>query len=136
MPKCIDDKTFRKEIGARFKEIRLQLNLSQKNLSSTLSTTQANVANIERGAIYPNMTILLILTTEYQVNLSWLLTGKGNMFAIDMNALGFDKPPDERYTKLLHDMITRPVMAELIFGKFKELGLLLGNGSDIEKDAR
>lgn len=127
MPNPIDEKTFKEKIGSRLKEVRQKLDLPQKELAFKFSTTQSNIANIERGSIYPNTNMLLTLLIEYQVNIAWLLTGKGKMFVIDMNSFETDSPLDNRYTEMLDHMISHPDVEELIFAKFKELKLILGD---------
>jgi transcriptional regulator with XRE-family HTH domain len=134
MSNRIDENTLRKEIGGRLKAARQRLGLRQKALASKLATTQSNIANIERGAIYPNNFMLFTLAGEYRVNVTWLLTGKGGMFVIDMNVIESDKPLDARYTQLLNHMTKNPDMEELMFAKFKELKIIFRRASDTPKE--
>jgi transcriptional regulator with XRE-family HTH domain len=134
MPNRIGDNTLRKEIGRRLKVVRQSLDMPQKALAYKLDTTQSNIANIERGAIFPNNFMLFTLASEYRVNITWLINGTGSMFVIDMKVYESDKPPDARYTELLNEMMRNPDMEEMIFAKFKELKLIMDIKKDKDKD--
>jgi len=75
------EKKFKIEIGKRFAEIRTHLKMSQKTFAQYFSTHQSQIANIERGVIYPNMTLLSRLMFDLQINPYWLFGGIGDMIA-------------------------------------------------------
>jgi len=67
-------------IGTRFKKLRERLKLSQQNFARQLNITQQTYSLIEKDKHLPNVKIILILSDNFNVNLNWLISGKGNMF--------------------------------------------------------
>jgi len=68
------------DIGVRFKEIRCKLKLNQTEFSNKINVTQSAVSQIEKNIISPSSDVLINISNTYNVNLNWLLTGKGDMF--------------------------------------------------------
>jgi len=66
-------------IGKRIKQIRNKLNISQKNFASELSTSAPKLSNYENGKYGVKTDMLEILYIKFNINLNWLVTGKGNM---------------------------------------------------------
>lgn len=66
------------EIGARIRAVRVTLGLPQAGFAAELSTTQANISQIETGALLPTGKFLLRFTEKCpEVDLNWLFTGTG-----------------------------------------------------------
>lgn len=74
-------------IDQRLKELRENLKLSQKELADSLGTLLTTISKYERGENKPSVDFLLKLCEIYNVNLSWLIAGKGSMFIV---------PPDNK----------------------------------------
>lgn len=129
---AVDEGILKKEIGKRLKEVRAALKLSQKDFAKELWTTQPTVANIERGAIYPNIIILLVLSQK-QINLKWLISGIGKMVIHETDSHYFSMPLNDRYINLINVMMTNKDIEEIILAKAKDLALLL-NTKPPEKD--
>lgn len=68
------------DISLRVKKLRNEKKLSQTEFAAALGTTQATISRYEKGDRQPEADFLAKLTTIYNVNLSWLLTGTGSMF--------------------------------------------------------
>lgn len=67
-------------IGTRFKKLREHLELSQEKFSRQFNITQQTYSLIEKGKRLPNIKTVMILSDNFNVNLNWLISGKGNMF--------------------------------------------------------
>lgn len=69
------------EIGKRLNEFRKKINLSQIELSNSLDIPQSSLSEMEKGRknISYN-TIISLLSNYYNLNIDWLLTGRGDMF--------------------------------------------------------
>ncbi|MFA5479713.1 MAG: XRE family transcriptional regulator [Candidatus Muiribacteriota bacterium] len=65
----------------RFKELRKKLNISQKILAEKLGIPVTAVSKYETGKIKPSSDILGRLIDVYDININWLLTGRGNIFS-------------------------------------------------------
>jgi SOS-response transcriptional repressor LexA len=63
----------------RIRELRKSLDMTQVEFSTKLGVGQSNTADWERGRSCPSIEALTNLANVYNINLNWLLTGKGNM---------------------------------------------------------
>ena len=79
-------------ISRRIRQIRDTLELSQRIFSRTLSLSPSYIAGIESGSLKINARLIKLIVSEFGVNETWLLTGKGEMFS---------QNPDEKFTKLV-----------------------------------
>jgi len=94
--------------GERIKNIRLELRLSQDKFGEGLGITKQYVSNIENGIALLSNEKLTSLLVNYNVNINYILTGKGEVF------LGSDKKEEDK----LENKILQVVL------KMKEKGLL------------
>lgn len=81
----------RKDIGKRFRLIREQKNISQTEMGSSLGIQYQHVSKYERGESVPTWENLIKMIELYNVNINWLLTGRGNMY---LTPLGYDEVSD------------------------------------------
>jgi transcriptional regulator with XRE-family HTH domain len=79
-------------VNLRIKQIRETLELSQRSFSSILSLSHSYIANVETGTLKVNGRLIKLIVSEFAVNETWILTGKGEMFS---------QNPDEKFTKLV-----------------------------------
>jgi transcriptional regulator with XRE-family HTH domain len=68
-------------ITARIKAVRKALGLSQRAFCKGVFLSQGFYAQIENGLKKANERIYELISTKYNVNKEWLLTGKGEMFS-------------------------------------------------------
>ena len=68
------------EIGVRIKEIRIKLDIQQKEMAETLQIAASYLSGIEKGNANPGPELFVRLASEYHVNMNYLFTGKGDMF--------------------------------------------------------
>jgi len=68
-------------INARIKAVRKTLGLSQRAFCRGIFISQGFYAQIENGLKKGNNRIYELISTKYNVNKDWLLTGKGEMFS-------------------------------------------------------
>ncbi|MBD3288333.1 helix-turn-helix domain-containing protein [candidate division KSB1 bacterium] len=81
----------KKEIGVRFRNIREARNLSQAEMGNSLGIKYQHVSKYERGESVPTWENLIKMVELYNVNLNWLLTGRGKMF---LTPLGYVEKED------------------------------------------
>lgn len=65
----------------RLKQIRNVLNLNQIDFAKKIGMSQSTYANFESGIRSVKQEFLENLAEKYNINIHWLLTGKGEMFA-------------------------------------------------------
>jgi transcriptional regulator with XRE-family HTH domain len=68
-------------VNARIKAVRKALELSQRAFCKGIFISQGFYAQIEGGFKKANERICELISTKYNVNKEWLLTGKGEMFS-------------------------------------------------------
>jgi transcriptional regulator with XRE-family HTH domain len=68
-------------ITSRIKAVRETLGLSQRAFCKGIFLSQGFYAQIENGLKKANERIYELISTRYNVNKEWLLTGKGEMFS-------------------------------------------------------
>jgi transcriptional regulator with XRE-family HTH domain len=69
--------------GNRFVEFRKYLKISQTKLANELGTSQTVIFRYEKGERVPDVIFLEKLQNKFNVNLNWLINGKGEMFIND-----------------------------------------------------
>lgn len=66
--------------GERIREIRTLLNLSQEELGKIFNTSKQYISKLENNLVQLNNAKMVILAEIYNVNINYILTGKGSMF--------------------------------------------------------
>lgn len=66
-------------VNQRFRNIRNSFHLTQEMFGKRLDVNQANITDIERGKILPNIKVMEKLHFTFGINLNWLLCGSGKM---------------------------------------------------------
>ena len=77
--------------GSRLKKIRKELQLSQEEFGKRIGLTRAAIAAVEAGNNKFSNEVLCKLILTFDVNVNYLLVGKGNTF----NAPEFEQVKDE-----------------------------------------
>ncbi|WP_375685615.1 helix-turn-helix domain-containing protein [Bartonella sp. AP21QHHD] len=75
--KEIEPKT---EQAKRLRLIRESLELNRDQIATRLGIKKAIYDHAERGTTFPNVEFLTALSQQLNVNLTWLITGEGEMF--------------------------------------------------------
>lgn len=66
----------------RIKQVRLELGMSQGDFANEINVVQQQLSKYERGENKPSADFLVKLIEKVNVNVNWLLTGKGTMFNV------------------------------------------------------
>lgn len=67
-------------IKTRIKEFRVALGLKQQELADNLNIPHSAISKYERGEIKPSSDLLAKIGEIYNIDLNWLLSGKGSMY--------------------------------------------------------
>ncbi|MBI3584240.1 MAG: helix-turn-helix transcriptional regulator [Nitrospinae bacterium] len=70
----------KKNIGDRIKQVRKAQHLTQQAFARILGITQGFYTGIETGKYSTSNEILTCITSNFNINLNWLLTGEGEMY--------------------------------------------------------
>lgn len=73
----------RKEIGSRIKEVRKFLRLTQQEVSTITGLSLGFISETENGKKRPSSIYLFFLAEKYDVNINYILVGKGDMVTRD-----------------------------------------------------
>lgn len=68
------------DIQSRIELVKKELELTNKSLAKLGKTTDRTLVNIKSGKSTPGAKILYYWNKNLNLNVNWLLTGKGNMF--------------------------------------------------------
>jgi transcriptional regulator with XRE-family HTH domain len=96
-------------IKERIKEIRTKLNISQRDFSQRIFISQTLLGDIELGNRTVTDRTIQLISTEFNINKNWILTGRGDMFTAP--------PPDIQLEKLIEiykqlDIVLRNYLLE------------------------
>lgn len=64
----------------RIKELRKSLGLTQAEFGKRIGVAGNTVTNYEAGLRTPKDSVLLMMSREFNVDIDWLKTGRGDMF--------------------------------------------------------
>ena len=67
-------------MNARVKQLRLKLNLTQKDFGSKIGLKNGSVCDIEQGRCNVTERSIITICSQFNVNEIWLRTGEGEMF--------------------------------------------------------
>lgn len=65
---------------ANLREVRTKMGISQGEMAKSLKMLQSQYSNYERGISKPSLEVLEKLVKLHNININYLLTGKGAMF--------------------------------------------------------
>jgi len=69
------------DFGARLKELREIIGISQVELAKKIGISQLTMSNYEMSKRFPDCRFFFRLRDIYQVNLNWLINGEGPIIA-------------------------------------------------------
>ena len=69
------------DLRKRIKQVRQTLHVSQRDFAKRIYISQALLGDIELGNRSINDRTIQLISTEFNVNKDWLLTGKRDMFS-------------------------------------------------------
>ena len=69
------------EVRKRIKQVRQSFNISQRDFAKQIYISQTLLGDIELGNRNVNDRTIQLISTEFNVNKEWLLTGEGEMFS-------------------------------------------------------
>lgn len=96
------------EIGQRIKQVREEKRLTQEAFGRRIDLTKQAIANVENERCNPSIEFIGKLFCNFDVNLNWLFSGKGEMF-------NESAQQDEQLEELV---------ARIVDKKMKERGLI------------
>jgi len=73
----------KEDLGQRLKEIRNAFSLNQKDFAQQLGVGNSVLCEFERGNKKPGIDFLILLHEKFNVNIYYVLFGKGSMFLDD-----------------------------------------------------
>lgn len=74
------DTEFRKNFGKRLRQARMQLKISQNDFAHHLGFSGSFISDLEYGKSNPGIDFLIKIARLFNVNINWLIFGKGEMF--------------------------------------------------------
>lgn len=91
-----------KVIGNRLKSVREELRLTINGIREITGISKSHISEMENGIKRASLKYLVALAENFNVNINWLLTGRGNMFKAGIE-LNMDFGTEDN--KLIEEMI-------------------------------
>lgn len=92
------------DVGKRLKKVRLDLQLTLKDVYNMSGIAQSTISEMESGKRSPYSEYLSLLANQYKISLDWLFRGTGFMYAFDFD-VEFKFGEDNKYIKKLINLI-------------------------------
>ncbi len=106
-----DKKSYLKALGKRLSEARKKIGHENVELlAAEIAKSSRTYEKYEQGQSEPPTELLFVLSADYNVNLNWLFTGRGDVFCDSSDLVigrdaellaGFRKLPDDRQLDML-----------------------------------
>jgi transcriptional regulator with XRE-family HTH domain len=109
----------RQKIGKRLRLIREKIGITQAEVGAKLGIQSQHVSKYERGETVPTWENLIKLIELYDVNINWLLTGKGSIFLSPVNY----SIQEEKNVSAVRDLEPDNQIDEIIMELRKDLDL-------------
>jgi transcriptional regulator with XRE-family HTH domain len=103
--------SLRSLMGKRFKTLRENLNLTQKEMAIKMGIPVTTISTIEMKRQLPTITLIHSLIDNFGVSPFWFLKGEGGMF-LKVNDLGMNKL--DHFKKAFPDVPADPDVIHLI----------------------
>ena len=103
-----------KEIGSRLKEAREAVSKNLQDMAGTYDSTIKSIVDMEKGQKTPQADYLTLLHSQFNVNLNWLFSGTGAMFA-DLEIKADFGQDNELIKEIIYVMEYAPVIRYNIF---------------------
>ncbi|MCK4764348.1 MAG: helix-turn-helix transcriptional regulator [Candidatus Aminicenantes bacterium] len=112
-----------KDIGKRLKEVRKVLKLTQSEITEPAGLSKSYLSELELGKSKSCSMLYQYLADEHNVNVNYILTGRGKMFireenTIDTETFGHDI---EIVKEIFHLMIENDSFKYQVFALFSQL---------------
>jgi transcriptional regulator with XRE-family HTH domain len=110
-----------KDAAGRIRAVRKKLMLKQEDFANQLGISQSFLSVVESGKRKPSFELLFSLLTRFNVDLSWLLTGKGKMFIKNQKSFFIDLFPEVPPAADVIDLIKSlevPIMRNALLSKY------------------
>ena len=101
----------------RLKQIRLEKSLTVEQLALLIGIPGRTISSYERGEHVPPASYLALLNEHLQVNLNYLLSGKGSLFLAKDGSLRYEKLIRDEYNLSNRDMQLIKVMIDFMNNK-------------------
>ena len=98
-----------KVIGERLKEVRKALGYTLGKMKEMCGVAKSTISEIETGLKKPHFLYLYLLSTKFNVNIDWILSGRGPKFSEFDIKLDFGQD-NEMIKEMLHLIEEVPVV--------------------------
>jgi transcriptional regulator with XRE-family HTH domain len=95
-------------VNERIKQIRSELQISQREFSKQVFISQTTLGEIETGVRKVNNRIIELISSRFNINREWLKDGKGKMFDTKKPDITFE------HLKEIYNQLSRPLQNYLL----------------------
>lgn len=124
------------DVGKRLKDLRRQLDISQKDFAAQLDISSSYLSEIESGKTKPGYNFLRLIAKTFRINPSWILLEEGDIFLDNEDGPNISEKDfgdaTDRVKELLYYMKKSPLVQSTVLGFF--IKFLYDNEDIINKD--
>lgn len=124
------------DVGKRLKDLRRQLNVSQKDFAAQLEISSSYLSEIESGKTKPGFNFLRLIAKTFRINPAWVLLEEGDVFLDNEDGPNISEKEfgdaADRVKELLHYIKKSPLVQSTVLGFF--IKFLYDNEDIINKD--
>jgi transcriptional regulator with XRE-family HTH domain len=108
----------------RLRKVRKTLGLNQDTFCAGMKISKPTLVRYESGDRKPGSDFLSILADEFNVDMNWLITGKGEMFARDLSEMGILVDRADRELCELIEFMAVPQIRRSVMAEFDQLKMI------------
>jgi len=101
----------------RLKQIRSEKSLTVEQLALLIGIPGRTISSYERGEHVPPASYLALLNEHLQINLNYLLSGKGSLFLSNDNSIGYEQLIRDEYNLSERDIQLIKAMIDFLKNK-------------------
>lgn len=108
----------------RLRKTRKTLGLTQDIFCEKMKISKPTLVRYESGDRKPDSDFLSVLADAFNVDMNWLITGKGEMFARDLSEIGILVDRADRELCQLIEFMEVPQIRRSVMAEFDQLKMI------------
>ncbi|MCP5106891.1 MAG: helix-turn-helix transcriptional regulator [bacterium] len=109
---------------SRLKMVRKTLGFTQDTFCARTKVSKPTLVRYECGDRKPSSDFLALLANEFNIDMNWLITGKGEMFSRDLSEIGILVNREDKELCELIDLLSIPQMRRSVMAEFDQLKII------------
>ncbi|MCP5105024.1 MAG: helix-turn-helix transcriptional regulator [bacterium] len=109
---------------SRLRMVRKALGFTQNTFCARIKVSKPTLVRYESGDRKPGSDFLALLANEFNIDMNWLITGKGEMFSRDLAEIGILVNGEDKELCELIDLLSILQMRRSVMAEFDQLKII------------